>query len=63
METPGSKPLYTISFEDDFFFFFFFFDFGDRVPLCSRGCPGTHSEVQAGLELRDLPASAFQCWD
>jgi hypothetical protein len=24
METPGSKPLYTISFEDDFFFFFFF---------------------------------------
>jgi hypothetical protein len=23
-------------------------------------CPGTHSVVQAGLELRDLPASASQ---
>jgi hypothetical protein len=26
--------------------------------LCSPGCPGTHSVDQAGLELRDLPASA-----
>jgi hypothetical protein len=30
----------------------------DRVSLCSPGCPGTHSVDQAGLELRDLPASA-----
>jgi hypothetical protein len=44
-----------------FFFFFFFFlvlVFRDRVSLCSRGCPGTHSVDQAGLELRNPPASA-----
>ncbi|GAB1300457.1 Vacuolar protein sorting-associated protein 26C [Apodemus speciosus] len=32
----------------------------DRVSLCSPGCPGTHSEDQAGLELRNPPASASQ---
>jgi hypothetical protein len=30
----------------------------DRVSLCSPGCPGTHFVDQAGLELRNLPASA-----
>ncbi|GAB1284923.1 Sodium/hydrogen exchanger 4 [Apodemus speciosus] len=30
------------------------------VSLCSSGCPGTHSVDQAGLELRNLPASASQ---
>jgi hypothetical protein len=34
-----------------------------RVSLCSPGCPGTHSVDQAVLELRNLPASASQCWD
>ncbi|KRX29890.1 hypothetical protein T09_11165 [Trichinella sp. T9] len=29
-----------------------------RVSLCSPGCPGTHSVDQAGLKLRNLPASA-----
>jgi hypothetical protein len=29
-----------------------------RVSLCSLGCPGTHSVDQAGLELRNPPASA-----
>ena len=38
----------------------FFFFFQDRVSLCSPSCPGTHSVVQAGLELRNLPASASQ---
>jgi hypothetical protein len=38
---------------------FFFFLPQDRVSLCSPGCPGTHSVDQAGLELRNLPASAF----
>jgi hypothetical protein len=38
---------------------FCFVLFWDRVSLCSSGCPGTHSVNQAGLRLRDLPASAF----
>jgi hypothetical protein len=43
-----------------FFSFPFFFSlvFQGRVSLCSPGCPGTHSVDQAGLELRNLPASA-----
>jgi hypothetical protein len=32
--------------------------FQDRVSLCTHVCPGTHSIDQAGLELRNLPASA-----
>ena len=28
--------------------------------LCNPGCPGTHSVDQAGLELRNPPASASQ---
>jgi hypothetical protein len=32
--------------------------FQDRVSLYSPGCPGTHSVDQAGLELRNPPASA-----
>jgi hypothetical protein len=28
------------------------------VSLCSPGCPGTHSVDQAGLKLRNPPASA-----
>jgi hypothetical protein len=38
----------------------FFVCFRDRVSLCSPGCPGTHSGDQAGLELRNPPASASQ---
>jgi hypothetical protein len=34
--------------------------FRDRVSLYSPGCPGTHSVDKAGLELRNLPASASQ---
>jgi hypothetical protein len=30
----------------------------DRVSLFSPGCPGTHFVDQAGLELRNPPASA-----
>jgi hypothetical protein len=43
---------------ESFFLFVFFFGFLDRVSLYSPGCPGTHSVDQAGLELRNLPASA-----
>jgi hypothetical protein len=32
----------------------------DRVSLCSPGCPGTHIVDQAGLKLRNLPASVSQ---
>jgi hypothetical protein len=35
-----------------------FFETG--FPLCSPGCPGTHSVDQAGFEIRNLPASASQ---
>jgi hypothetical protein len=38
----------------------FFNGFRDRVSLYSSGCPGTHVVDQAGLELRNLPASASQ---
>lgn len=38
--------------------FFFCFVSQGRVSLCSPSCLGTHSIVQAGLELRELPASA-----
>jgi hypothetical protein len=36
------------------------FGFQDIVSLCSLGCPGTHTVDQAGLELRNPPASASQ---
>jgi hypothetical protein len=34
--------------------------FGDRVSLCSPGCPGTHSVDQADLKLRNPPAATSQ---
>jgi hypothetical protein len=37
-----------------------FLVFQDRVSLYSPGCPGTHFVDQAGLELRNPPASASQ---
>jgi hypothetical protein len=39
-------------------FFFFFLVFRDKVSLCSPGYPGTHFVDQAGLELRNPPASS-----
>jgi hypothetical protein len=43
-----------------FVLFCFVLFFRDRVSLCSPGCPETHSVDQAGLELRNSPASASQ---
>ena len=40
------------------FLFCFVLFFQDRVSLYSPGCPRTHSVDQAGLELRNPPASA-----
>jgi hypothetical protein len=37
-----------------------FLVFRDRVSLCRPGCPGTHFVDQAGLELKNPPASASQ---
>jgi hypothetical protein len=42
------------------FLFCFVLFFQDRVSLYSPGCPGTHFEDQADLELRNPPASASQ---
>jgi hypothetical protein len=41
-----------------FFLFCFVLFFRDRVSLYSPGCPGAHFVDQAGLELRNPPASA-----
>jgi hypothetical protein len=43
-----------------FVFVCLFVCFQDRVSLYSPGCPGTHFVDQAGLELRNPPASASQ---
>ena len=43
-----------------FLFCFVLFVFWDRVSLCSPGCPGAHSVDQAGLKLRNPPASTSQ---
>jgi hypothetical protein len=40
------------------FFCFFLFVFETGFLCCSPGCPGTHFVDQAGLELRNSPASA-----
>jgi hypothetical protein len=42
------------------FFVLFCFVFQGRVSLYSSGCPGTHFVDQAGLELRNSPASVSQ---
>jgi hypothetical protein len=41
----------------NFVYLFLFFETGF---LCSPGCPETYSVDQAGLKLRNLPASASQ---
>jgi hypothetical protein len=40
------------------YLFTFVLFFRDRVSLYSHGCSGSHSVDQAGLELRNLHASA-----
>jgi hypothetical protein len=52
--------VFIFSFVLIFIIIFIFLVFRDRVSLCSPGCPGTHSVDQAGLELRNTPASASQ---
>jgi hypothetical protein len=52
---PCLRPRFSI-----LFYLFIYFVFRDRVSLYSSGCPGTHFVDQAGLELRNPPASASQ---
>jgi hypothetical protein len=52
--------VYFVLFCFGFGFGFGFLVFRDRVSLYSPGGPGTHSVDQAGLELRNSPASASQ---
>ena len=54
MDTEADGPPWMSLFRKQLFFAFFW----DRVSLCSPGCPGTHFVDQAGLEFRNLPASA-----
>jgi hypothetical protein len=51
-------PTLTIILKQINLIFFVVVVFGDRVSLYSPGCPGTHFVDQAGLELRNPPASA-----
>jgi hypothetical protein len=55
-----SYPLSHLTSPQIYFFVFLFLLLRDRVSLCSPGCPGTNSVDQAGLELRNPPASASQ---
>jgi hypothetical protein len=54
----GERTSCTGSMQPCRLFFVFVFVFRDSVSLCSPGCPGTHSVDQAGLKLRNPPASA-----
>jgi hypothetical protein len=56
--TPHTTSSDFSPFSSSQFCFFLFSFFPDSVSLCSPGCPGTHSVDQAGLKLRNLPASA-----
>jgi hypothetical protein len=53
-----SKLLHEVLGSMFHFFCLFVLVFRDRVSLYSPGSPGTHFVDQAGLELRNLPASA-----
>jgi hypothetical protein len=59
LNCPIINFMYSI-FEYLLFCFVLFCFFRDRVSLYSPGCPGTHFVDQAGLKLRNLPASASQ---
>ena len=54
----GLGDFMTLSLSLPFFFFFLVFETGFLISLYSPGCPGTHFVDQAGLELRNPPASA-----
>jgi hypothetical protein len=58
VRAPETGVIHGYKLPCSFVFVFCFLFFQDRVSLCSPGCPGTHYVDQAGLELRNPPASA-----
>jgi hypothetical protein len=58
--SPSIAYLIYLLIKKNFFAFFFFWFFETGFLCVAPGCPGTHSVDQAGLELRNLPASASQ---
>jgi hypothetical protein len=60
MSRIGWIQLHGIFYSFVLFCFVLFFVFRDKVSLYSPGCPETHSVDQAGLKLRNSPASASQ---
>jgi hypothetical protein len=56
----NGHPCLVPDFSGICFLFICFFGFRDRISLYSPDCPGIHSVDQAGLELRNLPASTSQ---
>jgi hypothetical protein len=58
LDLPDNYWSYFHKLVDCIYVLILIFFFQDRVSLCSPGCPGTHSVDQAGLELRNPPASA-----
>jgi hypothetical protein len=57
---PQSCGVFVCLFAFCFVLFCFVLFFRDKASLYSPGCPGTHFVDQAGLELRNLPASTSQ---
>jgi hypothetical protein len=62
LETSSTKEIspFILFYFILFYFILFILVFRDRVPLDSPDYPGTHFVDQAGLKLRNLPASASQ---
>jgi hypothetical protein len=63
----SKKPPLSAGIGENFYFIICLFvclficlEFWNQVSLCSPDCPGAQSVDQAGLKLRDLPASASQ---
>jgi hypothetical protein len=60
MITHNSDQINTLYYIYLFCYSVFCSCFRDRISLCSPGSPGTYSVDQAGLKLRNPPASASQ---
>jgi hypothetical protein len=65
-----SSPVYTLEYicisvcicEYIFFFSFFFFVFGDRVSLCSPGCPQYYNPPASDLQSAGITGVYHHAW-